>query len=167
MDDETREVEAPGGPYRIRPALPADEAFQQALFRARRAGMFQQAGMPASMIDNLLGLQYRARGQSYRESFPNARWSIVECAGEPIGELIVDWETDALHIVDITLAPDRQGRGIGPALLRVILKDGASRGGVRAIADIGNAPSRKMFARLGFVESPCGDEANVELRWRP
>jgi ribosomal protein S18 acetylase RimI-like enzyme len=129
--------------------------------------MFQVAGLPAPIIDNLLSLQYRARGQSFRQNFPNARWSIVECAGEPIGELIVDDETDALHIVDITLAPERQGRRIGPALLRRVLDDGVSRGGVRAIADIGNAPSRKMFARLGFVESPCGDEANVELRWRP
>jgi ribosomal protein S18 acetylase RimI-like enzyme len=167
MGDEAREIEGPGGPYRIRAARPADEAFQFALFRARRAGMFQLAGLPASMIDNLLSLQYRARGESYRGSFPDARWSIVECAGEPIGELIIDEDADALHIVDITLAPDRQGRGIGPLLLRAFFDHSVSRGGIRAIADVGNMASRKMFARLGFVESPCGDEANVELRWRP
>jgi len=167
MSKEAREIEGPGGPYRLRPAQPGDEALQYALFCGRRAGMFQLAGLPAPIIDNLLNLQYRARGHSYRESFPNARWLIVECAGEPIGELIIDDETDALHIVDITLAPERQGRGIGPALLRAVLDDSVSRRGARAIADIGNAPSRKMFARLGFVESPCGDEANVELRWSP
>lgn len=167
MGEETREIEGPDGPYRLRPAQPRDEAFQYGLFRARRAGVFQLARLPAPMIENLLNLQYRAREQSYRGSFPNARWSIVECAAEPIGELIIDEETDALHIVDITLAPERQGRGIGRALIRAVLNDGVARGGVRAIADIGNTASRKMFARLGFVESLWGDEANVELRWRP
>ena len=167
MSEAKQEIEGPGGPYRLRPAQPSDEAFQYGLFRARRAGMFQLAGLPASMIDNLLNLQYRARGQSYHESFPDARWSIVERAGEPIGELIIDDETKGLHIVDITLAPEHQGRGIGRALLCAVLNDGASRGGVRAIADLSNAASRKMFAGLGFVESPCGDGANVELRWRP
>lgn len=165
--EDVREIQGPGGPYRIRTARPGDEAFQFALFRARRAGMFELAGLPAPVIDNLLSLQYRARGESYRGSFPDARWSIVECAGEPIGELVIDEDVDALHIVDITLAPDHQGRGIGPLLLRAYLDDGVSRGGVRAIADVGNAASRKMFARLGFLERPCGDEANVELRWRP
>jgi ribosomal protein S18 acetylase RimI-like enzyme len=167
MGEEMREIDGPGGPYRLRAAQPGDEAFQYGLFRARRAGMFQLAGLPAPMIENLLNLQYRARGQSYRESFPDARWSIVECAGEPIGELIIDDEAETLHIVDITLAPERQGRGIGGALIRAVLNDGVPRGGVRAIADLSNAASRKMFARLGFVEIPCGDEANVELRWRP
>jgi ribosomal protein S18 acetylase RimI-like enzyme len=167
MGEETREIEGPGGLYRLRPAQPSDEAFQCRLFHARRAGMFQLAGLPAPMIDNLLNLQYRAREQSYRGRFPDARWSIVELAGEPIGELIIDDEPETLHIVDITLAPERQGQGIGSALVRAVLTDSASRGGVRAMADIGNTPSRKMFARLGFVESPCGDEANVELRWRP
>jgi ribosomal protein S18 acetylase RimI-like enzyme len=167
MGEETREIEGPGGPYRLRPAQPSDQAFQYSLFRARRAGMFQTAGLPAPMIDNLLNLQYRAREQSYRGSFPNARWSIVEHAGEPIGELIIDDEAESLHIVDITLSPERQGCGIGSALVRAVVTDSASRGGVRAMADVGNAASRQMFARLGFVESPCGDEANVELRWRP
>jgi GNAT superfamily N-acetyltransferase len=167
MGEETREIEGPGGPYRLRPAEPSDEAFQYGLFRARRAGMFELAGLPTPITENLLSLQYRARGLSYRQSFPDARWSIVECAGEPIGELIIDEEAEALHIVDITLAPERQGRGIGRALIRAVLNHRASAGGVRAVADIGNSASRKMFARLGFVESPCGDAANVELRWRP
>jgi ribosomal protein S18 acetylase RimI-like enzyme len=167
MGEEVREIQGPGGPYRLRPAQPRDEAFQCGLFRARRAGIFELAGLPAPMIDNLLNLQYRAREQGYRGRFPNARWSIVERAGEPIGELITDDEAESLHIVDITLSPERQGCGIGSALVRAVLADSASRGGVRAVADIGNTPSRKMFARLGFVESPCGDGANVELWWRP
>ncbi|HXT07740.1 MAG TPA: GNAT family N-acetyltransferase [Roseiarcus sp.] len=166
MNLETRCIDAAGGPYRLRPATPADEAFQCALFRDQRAPLLRHARLPGPAIDNLLDLQRRARSSSYRENFPAARWLIVERDDEQIGELIVDAREDGAHIVDITLHPRHQGRGIGPALVRAVM-DASGQRGVSALADVGNAPSRRMFARLGFVEGPCGDGANVELRWRP
>ena len=166
MNLETRYIEAAGGPYRLRPATPADEAFQCALFCDQRAPFLRRAQLPGPMIDNLLDLQRRARNFSYRENFPAAHWLIVERDGEQIGELIVDPREDGAHIVDITLHPQRQGRGIGPALVRAVM-DASGQRGVSALADVGNSPSRRMFARLGFVEEPCDDGANVELRWRP
>lgn len=167
MGEDIRHLDGLGGKLRLRPARRTDEVFQFALFGANRGAMLRIAGLPAAAIENLLTMQYRARLSSYRENFPAASWSILEFAGAPIGELIVNDEPDAVYIVDISLVPDRQGQGLGAALVSAIASDSVARGGVRAIAAVGNAPSRKMFARLGFVETPCGDDANVELRWRP
>jgi ribosomal protein S18 acetylase RimI-like enzyme len=167
MNQDARDIEGPGGPLRLRAAAPADEGFQYALFCARRAGVFRLAGLPAPAIETMLRQQYLARARGYRTTYPAARWLIVECAGEPIGELVLDEGAEAAHIVDIALHLEWQGRGIGPALVRAVMRESAARGGVRAMADVGNAPSRKMFARLGFVERLCEDGANVEVVWRP
>jgi ribosomal protein S18 acetylase RimI-like enzyme len=166
MGEETAEFDGPVGRLRLRPTLSSDEPFQFDLFCANRIDVMRLSAAPAQMIENLLAMQYRARKLSYRETFPSARWSIVESAGAPIGELILNDEADAVYIVDIGLAPERQGRGIGAALVGYLMKEAQARGGVRAVAAIGNAPSRKMFARLGFSETACNDAANIELRWR-
>jgi ribosomal protein S18 acetylase RimI-like enzyme len=160
MGDERPET------LRLRPAEPADASFQRALFDARRGGLLRLSGLPEPALAGLLEMQHRARGRSYREAFPDARWLIVERDGEAVGELILCAAPDGLHVVDVTLRPDRQRQGLGPALLRAVMAESAPHGGVRAFVAVDNAPSRKMFARLGFVERACGDGANVEVFWR-
>jgi ribosomal protein S18 acetylase RimI-like enzyme len=160
------EIVVPGGIVNLRPALAADEPFQFDLFRAHSIGMLQLGGLPEAMIDNLATMQYRARTQSYQDSYPDARWSIVELAGIPVGELIEHDEADAIYIVDVTLRPEQRKRGIGSALVRSVIAAGAQRGGVRALVLVNNEVSLSMFRGLGFVETGQGG-AHVELRWRP
>lgn len=171
MNDETRVFAHRGEIYRLRAAQRADAEFQFDLFRANHGAMLASGGLPEATIDNLLAMQFRARAASYQEKFPHARRSILEAGdgpiGELIGELIVSEETDgALYIVDVALRPEWRGRGVGGALMRSVVASCGLDGGVRAMAALSNQPSRKMFARLGFVETGS-DEVFVELRWRP
>jgi ribosomal protein S18 acetylase RimI-like enzyme len=110
-------------------------------------------------------MQRRARGQSYRASFPQARWLIAERNGEAVGELIVGEVAGCAYIIDVTVVPERQGQGLGTALVGVIMRE-SGPGGVRASVAVDNAASRKMFARLGFVERAGADEVNLEVVWR-
>jgi ribosomal protein S18 acetylase RimI-like enzyme len=167
MAGDTCDIDVPGGTVRLRPAQPADAPFQFDLFRAHHIGMLRLGGLPEAMIENLLAMQYRSRTQSYRDQFPNARWSIVESADAPIGELIEHDEAEAVYIVDVALRPERQRRGVGSALMRAIMAAGAPRGGVRAVVLINNEASLNMFRQLGFVETSDDGGAHVELRWRP
>jgi ribosomal protein S18 acetylase RimI-like enzyme len=164
--DEIREIAVPEGTVRLRPALAADGPFQFDLFRVHNMGMLQRGGLPQAMVDSLATMQYRSRRQSYRDGFPRARWSIIELAGVPVGELIENDEADAVYIVDVTLRPEQRRRGIGSALVRSVIAAGAKRGGVRALVLINNEASLGLFRRLGFVETGR-DGAHVELRWRP
>jgi ribosomal protein S18 acetylase RimI-like enzyme len=164
---EIDEIAVPGGAVRLRPAQPSDAQFLFDLFRAHHIGMLRLGGLPDPMIENLLAMQYRSRTQSYRDRFPGARWSVIESAGVAIGELIAHDEADAIYVVDIALLPERQGRGIGSALIRSVIAAGAARGGVRAMVLLNNDISLKMFRRLGFVEGGHDGGARVELRWRP
>ena len=149
----------------LRAVRPEDEPFQFALFCERRGGPLRLAGVPAPMLENLMSVQFRARALSYGQAHPGAKWLIVENAGEKVGELVVDAGADVLHIVDITLAAQRRRRGLGPAVLRAVLRDMAPGAEARALVDPANAPSRKMFATLGFAERPY-DEVHIEVFWR-
>jgi len=164
---ETCEIAVPGDTVRRRQATPEDASFQLALFCAHTTGALRLGGLPETMIENLLAMQYRSRANSYRNQFPEARWSIVESADGPIGELIEHDEADAIYVVDIALLPDQQRRGIGSALIRALMADGAARGGVRALVLVSNEASRRMFRGLGFAETWDDGAAHVELRWRP
>ncbi len=165
--DDDHEIAVPGGTVRLRSATAEDAPFQLMLFCAHTGAALRLGGLPEAMIENLLGMQYRSRANSYRNQFPQARWSIIEAADGPIGELIEHDETDAIYVVDIALLPDQQRRGIGSALVRALMAAGAARGGVRALVMIGNEPSRRMFRGLGFAETWDNRAANVEFRWRP
>ena len=59
---------------------------------------------------------------------------------------------DEIHINNLAVRPDCQGKGMGAALLRHVLQAGASRGAERATLEVrrSNAPARRLYERLGF-----------------
>ena len=59
---------------------------------------------------------------------------------------------DEIHINNLAVLADHQGRGLGTALLQHVLEAGASRGADRATLEVrrSNAPARRLYERLGF-----------------
>jgi ribosomal-protein-alanine N-acetyltransferase len=59
---------------------------------------------------------------------------------------------DEIHINNIAVRGDFQGRGLGAALLQRVLEVGASRGAERATLEVrrSNTPARRLYERLGF-----------------
>jgi [ribosomal protein S18]-alanine N-acetyltransferase len=59
---------------------------------------------------------------------------------------------DEIHINNLAVRPEHQGRGFGSALLEHVLQAGASRGAQRATLEVrrSNAPARRLYERLGF-----------------
>ncbi|WP_448956395.1 N-acetyltransferase family protein [Labrys neptuniae] len=164
---EATRIIVPDGVVYLRQAQEEDAPFLLDLFRAHTSNRLRLGGLHEEMIEQLVAMQYRARTQSFRSQFPDARWSVVEMAGAPIGELIVAEEPGALYVVDIALAPGRQQRGIGSALMRSVMAAGAARGGVRAMVITGNEASLRMFRRLGFDRTAFDDGVYLEWRWWP
>jgi ribosomal-protein-alanine N-acetyltransferase len=60
---------------------------------------------------------------------------------------------DEIHINNLAVRADHQGRGLGTALLQHVLQAGASRGAERATLEVrrSNAQARKLYERLGFT----------------
>ena len=59
---------------------------------------------------------------------------------------------DEIHINNLAVQRDRQGQGLGTALLRHVLQAGANRGAQRATLEVrrSNAPALRLYQRLGF-----------------
>ncbi|HEY2755747.1 MAG TPA: GNAT family N-acetyltransferase [Pseudolabrys sp.] len=166
--EASRVIATPRGDVTLRPERPVDDGFLSRLFMLNNIGILHQAGLPQAMISQLIAMQHRSQTATYRGMFPDARFWIVECNGEPIGRYIEYDEDNAVYIVDVALLPDHQARGIGPALVRGTQKACESRGcGARAKVMVNNEPSLKMLHRLGFVDIGTDAHAYSTLFWYP
>src|SRR2546426_7565136 len=104
----------------------------------------------------LLEMQFHAQHSYYQQQFPDADYLIVERSLQPIGRLYVDRRTDKIHVLDIALAPEARGAGIGTALLEDLLAEAAgTRRRVSLYVDKGNA-ARTLYQRLSF--QPVAEE---------
>lgn len=83
-----------------------------------------------------------------------APWWIGEADGRPIGFVRLDPAGDDAMEVSIALAPEARGQGLGAPLLSAGLTAARERGvrQVTAVIRRDNTPSRRIFARCGFVE---------------
>jgi len=150
----------------LRPATAADEAFLRAVYAGTRAEELAQVDWDASQKDAFLRMQFDAQHCYYTEVYADAQFLIVEQAGEPIGRLYVDRPGDEIRIVDIALLPQARRRGVGSALLREILAEGAAVDKpVRIHVERFN-PALQLYHRLGFT---VVEERGVYflMEWRP
>ena len=72
-----------------------------------------------------------------------------------------------LRIVDISLAPEARGEGVGTALLRDVLARAAADGRFAGIHVERNNPARSLYARLGFTVADPDRGAYEFWVWRP
>ena len=95
---------------------------------------------------------------------PGTSEQVVLVDGEPAGRLVVREEPAALHLVDISVLPDRRGQGIGTQLIGE-LQERAAAGGLPLLlhVDIGS-PAERLYVRLGFTEQ-ARDQVRVAMRW--
>jgi ribosomal protein S18 acetylase RimI-like enzyme len=156
------EITSPLGSLRVRPEQPEDEPFRFALFCESRPDL---ALLPPPMRDNIQQMQFRAQTAGYRAQFPQARWEIVECAGESIGRLVCDRSQGFLHLVDIALLARTRNGGAGSAILRT-LTDEAAAAGIAMRLRVGHTnPAANLYHRLGFAVTAT-DVTDATMEWR-
>jgi [ribosomal protein S18]-alanine N-acetyltransferase len=101
------------------------------------------------------------------------RYLVVEDAGRVIGYGGIAMLAGDAHVMGLAVVPDRQGEGIGAALLDALLVAAADAGCADATLEVrpSNEPARRLYRAAGFEESgrrpgyyPDGEEAL--LLWR-
>ena len=93
---------------------------------------------------------------------PGTRLRVALVDGEPVGTVRVDVR-GAIGEVGIAVAASCRGQGLGTAMLEALLVDVAADPQVVALTasvHVGNAPSMRAFARVGFLP----DGADGEFR---
>lgn len=130
----------------IRPALPEDaDALRNierlAGERFREVGLDSIADDEPDSIEVLT--QYALDGRS---------WVAIDDAGSSIGYVLVDVVDDCAHIEQVSVRPDRQGEGVGRALLdRVRLWAISTDRSAITLTTFGDVPwNRPLYEHLGF-----------------
>ncbi|MDG0855621.1 GNAT family N-acetyltransferase [Roseateles puraquae] len=137
--------------YRLRPASPADEPWQLAIYASVRADELAALGWPADDRDAFIALQHRAQQQHYRQHFPQAACDLILVNDAVAGRLWVDSRPDRLHILDIALLPAFRAQGLGTRCLRTLAAQAAASGRHLSIQVEVHNPARRLYERLGFA----------------
>jgi ribosomal protein S18 acetylase RimI-like enzyme len=155
----------PGDPATsLRPAADADAPFIRELFKAGRAADFAAAALPPRLLDTLLEQQFRAQSADYAIQFPDAATHIISRHEAPVGRLILASSDRRWRIVDILLRPEARGCGIGGDVIAAVAHTAAEHGVCDVTLSVlsNNAGARRLYLRLGFVETGAND-AYVEM----
>jgi len=134
----------------LRPMHERDEDFLRRVYASSRAGEIALTGWDAATADSFLRMQFDAQQRHYRQHYPQARYDIVECGGEPAGRLYVAHGADDIRVLDITLLDTWRAQGIGSTLLGALLAEAGANGQRVTIHVEVNNPALSLYHRLGF-----------------
>jgi len=148
----------------IRDAGAADEAFFASLYRSTRDDLLALPADP-SMIDGLIAMQHRLQVASYRNSYPQAVYQVLERDGVAVGRLVTAAVDGAVRVVDIAVLPSARRTGVaGDALRRLQAQAEAAGHAITLSVRQDNVAARLLYEALGFaVDSE--DTMRLELRW--
>ena len=154
----------------LRAATAADRPFLESLFGEVRWDEFAPTGWTDAAKVSFLASQFDFQQRHYANAFPDAERYIVENAGAPIGQIVVDHATAGLHLIDVSLQAAWRGRGVGGALVKMLQDEvGAGRAEqVTSNVDRTNPNALRLYLRLGFVEAapaPTYSQLSIEMIW--
>lgn len=80
---------------------------------------------------------------------------VIDASGLPVAGGQAAVEDDLVGLYDIFTAESARGRGLARALCRHLLRTATAQGARTAYlqVDAGNAPARRIYGRLGFVDA--------------
>jgi ribosomal protein S18 acetylase RimI-like enzyme len=135
--------------WRLRSAAESDREFLYALHRTTMH----------EVIDNTWGWDDAWQRADFDRRFSACAVSIIDIQGRAAGGLWLESTPDSLHIVELQLVPDMQGKGVGSAVVQHIIQQGINRGLPVTLSVVpANPRAKRLYERLGFevtgVEAP-------------
>ncbi|ATF34164.1 N-acetyltransferase [Burkholderia thailandensis] len=139
----------------LRPASTADEPFLLRLRKRTMTDHLQKAGVPADDETHY---------ERIRSNFEDAK--VIRADDEDVGLLKVSRAVAEWHVHQLQISPDYQGRGIGKAVLGLVLEEAKDANVAVSLSVMHDNPARRLYERLGFKlvgETP----RDVLLVWHP
>jgi ribosomal protein S18 acetylase RimI-like enzyme len=130
---------------------PQDEAFLRRLIVDTVTHELGADAWPEPMRGHLLGIQFEGRRQSQRANYPDAVSEVIEVDGQNAGWIVVVTMPHEVRLVEIMVAAEFRGRGIGSAAIGEVLAAAESAGKpVLLNVNVMNSRAIRLYERLGF-----------------
>jgi ribosomal protein S18 acetylase RimI-like enzyme len=149
----------------LRAAGERDDAFLFRVYASTRDDLLPAIG-DAAQHEALLQMQFIAQMRHYRQCFPGSGYEVVEVDGEPAGRVWIHRAASHHRLVDIALLPEFRSRGIGSALISVLMEEAVRVGKPLGLHVEALNRAVRLYQRLGFVQIG-GDGVYLEMEWNP
>lgn len=144
----------------------ADEAFLRRLVIDTVGRELGADAWPEPMRGHLLGIQFDGRRQSHRANYPDAASDVIAADGRDAGWIVVATMPHEVRLVEIMVAAEFRGRGIGSAAIGEVLAAAGSAGQpARLHVSVTNSGAIRLYERLGFRRIG-GDEVQHVMEWK-
>lgn len=110
-------------------------------------------------------MQWQAQQRSYSQQFPNANHYIVLYENEYVGRCIIEDLSGHLHLIDLSILPDFQGKGIGTFMIELLQQKASKKDKPLMLQVFRKNSAMLLYERLGFrvVEE---NGLYVRMQWR-
>jgi ribosomal protein S18 acetylase RimI-like enzyme len=112
--------------------------------------------MAGVLPEPIMVQQAELANHGFWSGYPKAMKRIAYVAGEPVGRIMIDWNT--CHGVDIAVLQSARNSGVALAMLRSWLEVADSMGRICTLDVLANNPAMRIYQRLGFVPVDQTDE---------
>jgi len=127
------------------------QSFLEQLYRTTREQELQQTGWTELQKQQFVLMQFLAQKADYERKFPDAVQQIVLHKQQPAGRLYTCSTDTNIHLIDISLLPKFQGKGIGTYLLNNLLAKAQNHNKTVSLQVLKDNPAKHLYERLGFI----------------
>jgi GNAT superfamily N-acetyltransferase len=157
----------------LRAAGATDMRFLGRLYAGTRAAELLAAPWSPAEKAAFCASQFSLQHADYVRRFPRGDFWIVsqrlEGIDRDIGRLSVERISKAWRVIDLIVAVEARGQGLGAALIQWVQASAASAGAEAVDLSVltSNPRARALYLRLGFEDLRDGDGLYRKMRWRP
>lgn len=150
----------------LRSEAPDDQSFLLKIYSSTRQNEMALVDWSEDQKEAFLQMQFNAQRQYYADNYPGAQYQIILWDNQPIGRLYIHQRQSEIRIMDISILPEYQNKGIGSTILKGILSQGSLLNVPVTIHVEQFNPALRLYQRLGFqLREDRG--VYLFLEWQP
>lgn len=153
--------------YSLRAIQPQDADFLFRLYASTREEELRQVDWTDEQKSAFLAMQFSEQQRQYQSHYPDAGYYVIEREGRAVGRIYIHWHRgNALHLMEITVAPEERRKGTGTQMMRWLMDEAAKSAERMTLYVEEFNPAYAWYMRLGF--RPLTTHGIYTLmEWRP
>ena len=129
----------------------SDEDFIERLYRSTREKELSITNWPEDQKQRFVRMQLMAQMAEYSAKYRNGSFRIILYKKKPAGRLFLFESADENRIIDISLLPEFQGKGIAKKIMLDLVESaGKNNKKISLYVAKDNVPAKKLYEGLGF-----------------